>query len=180
MSKFVTQYSNIKLLSATPNIPLWLVMYTKPQQELKLAERLGILGFEVFCPTYSTVKQWSDRKKKVIEPLFKSYLFIKIKPSERNLIVHVPGFVAYVFWLGKPAVVREDEIEGIRQFLGFAQQASIVQHNLRVGQQVSVVAGPFAQQSGQVLRVKKNKVTLLLHSLGLQVQAELLPQHILA
>lgn len=167
-------------MTAAKNLPLWLVMYTKPQQEIKLAERLSTLGFEVYCPTQSTIKQWSDRKKKVVEPLFKSYLFIKIKPSERQLIVHVPGFVAYVFWLGQPAVVRDDEIDGIKRFLDFSHHASIVQNNLQIGQKVSVIEGPFAKQTGQVLRIKKNRITLLIYSLGLQVQADLLPQHISA
>jgi transcription antitermination factor NusG len=169
-----------QLLSKIINLPSWLVMYTKPQQEIKLAERLTLLGFEVYCPTQISIKQWSDRKKKVTEPLFKSYLFIRIKPSERHQLVHVPGFVAFVFWLGKPAIVREEEIDGIKVFMNQAEHASIVQHSLQVGQKVNVVSGPLAQQTGQVIRIKKNKITLLIHSLGLQVQADLLAQHISA
>ena len=56
----------------------WHVLYTKPRHEIKTLERLAQNGFEVYCPMKTTLKQWSDRKKKVSEPLLPSYIFIKI------------------------------------------------------------------------------------------------------
>ena len=153
--------------------PPWLVLYTKPQQERKLALRLQKLGFEVYCPVRKTVKQWSDRKKKVEEPLFKSYLFIKMFVHQRDEIVWVPGFSGFVFWLGKPAMVRQKEIEAVEQFLGKVNHDSIAVQTFEKGQHVKINSGPLAQQSGVVLRVSKNKVTLLIESLGTVIQAEL-------
>ena len=56
----------------------WYALYTKPRKEQKVAQQLEELGFVVYLPLKVEVKQWSDRKKKVISPLFSSYVFIQI------------------------------------------------------------------------------------------------------
>ena len=96
----------------------WLVVYTKPRQEKKLAERLATQGYEVYCPTRKVRRQWSDRVKVVEEALFTSHLFIRIAPNKREDIVYTPGFVRYLFWLKQPAQVREDEIMTLKKWLG--------------------------------------------------------------
>ncbi len=88
----------------------WFVLYVKPQNEIKVGKALTALGIEVFCPTKKEVRQWSDRKKTVEVPLFKSYVFVKLEAQNRNQVFSVPGVVRYLFWLGKPAVVRDEEI----------------------------------------------------------------------
>ncbi len=57
----------------------WYVLYTKSRNEKKLTQLLSEKGFDVYCPLQETVKQWSDRKKKVQEPIFKSYIFVHLK-----------------------------------------------------------------------------------------------------
>jgi transcriptional antiterminator RfaH len=172
LSNFVTQSMTIKTDNPTTNHP-WLVTYSKPRQEKKLAERLANLGFEVYCPLVATMRQWSDRKKKVDVPLFPSYVFVKLNPERRQDIYWVPGFQGFVFWLGQPAVVRPVEIQAIEQFLGKVAHDSIEIKAFQPGQQVKITGGPLANLGGKVLHTKKNKVTLLIESLGTVIHAEL-------
>ena len=46
-------------------------------------KRLAQRGIDVFLPKRSVLKTWSDRKKKVIEPLFRSYIFAKVNELVR-------------------------------------------------------------------------------------------------
>ena len=102
---------------ASPNA-CWHVLYTKPRNEKKVAERLSGAGYTVYCPLQKVRRQWSDRVKVVEEPLFKGYLFIKIEEKIRDEVFTFPGTVRYLFWLRRPAVVREEEIHTIQKWLG--------------------------------------------------------------
>ena len=56
----------------------WFVLYTKPHQEIKIAEQLKEIGVSSYCPTVTVVKQYSDRKTKITKPLMPSYVFVFI------------------------------------------------------------------------------------------------------
>ena len=89
----------------------WYALYTKPRKEQKVAQQLDQLGFTVYLPLKTELRQWSDRKKKVISPLFTSYVFIQIEESKRDTVFVIDGILNYVFWLGKPAVIRDEDME---------------------------------------------------------------------
>ena len=93
----------------------WYAIYTKPRNEKKVVANIQSLGIEAYCPTISVVKQWSDRKKTIIQPLLSSYVFVKLDEKDRSLVFQVPGVVRYLFWLGKPAIVREQEIQAMKE-----------------------------------------------------------------
>ena len=95
----------------------WTAFYTRPRNEKKVAERLSERGYIVYCPTRIVIKQWSDRKRKVKEPLFTSYIFAMVDELERQEILRDQGIVSSVFWLKKPVIIRDVEIEAIRGFL---------------------------------------------------------------
>ena len=92
----------------------WFALYTKPRNEKKVAENLAAIGIEVYCPIVTTLKQWSDRKKKVESPLIPSYVFVKIEEANRKDVFQVAGVVQYVFWLGKPAKIKPQELEALK------------------------------------------------------------------
>ena len=92
----------------------WFAIYTRPKNEKKVTESLEKMGVEVFCPMITQVKQWSDRKKKVKVPLINSYVFVNIEEKDRNVVFQVSGVVRYLFWLGKPAVIKEYDIEVLK------------------------------------------------------------------
>ena len=71
----------------------WYVIYTKPRNEKKVADRLKHLGIDVYCPMITMIKQWSDRKKKVQIPLLNSYVFVNLNEKDRELVFQVSGVV---------------------------------------------------------------------------------------
>jgi transcription antitermination factor NusG len=95
----------------------WYVIYTQPRNEKKVAERLQNLGITVYCPLITIIKQWSDRKKKVQVPLLNSYVFVHLNDKDREAVFQVSGVVRYLFWLGKPAIVRDEEIQALQEGL---------------------------------------------------------------
>ena len=151
----------------------WKLVYSKPRAELKLAQRLRDRGIEVYCPVVSTFKQWSDRKKKVSEPLFKSYVFVKISDHEREILFATPGFVNFVYWLGKPVEVRDSVIEETRHFLSQVDHSSIQVHRLQPGREVEVKFGPLKGQKGIVQSLGNKKARLMIEAMGTFVEADI-------
>ena len=95
----------------------WYALYTQPRQEKKVVTRLEQLAIEVYCPLLIQVRQWSDRKKKVEVPLLPSYVFVMIAPHERDKVFQVSGVVRYLYWLGQPAIIRDEEIVIMQKWL---------------------------------------------------------------
>lgn len=146
----------------------WFVIYTKPQFEIKVEQTLQSIGIRAYCPVYKQIKQYSDRKKKVLKPLLRSYVLVNINDKDRDKVFSVPGVVRYLFWLGKPAIVREEEIELMKNNLSGIYE-SITVSDLKKGDAYSIIEGPLKGQVGQVVDLFKNKIKLELPSLGMLV-----------
>lgn len=144
----------------------WYVVYTKPKWEKKVAEKLNQIGIECYCPTITKIQQWSDRKKKVEIPLFNSYVFVQLPDAERNSVFSVPGVIRYLFWLGKPAIVRNDEIESIKTSLNDSNIIDISVTSIKVGDRIKLESGAFSNQDAIVQEVSKTHYILILESLG--------------
>jgi transcriptional antiterminator RfaH len=144
----------------------WLVLYTKPKNEVKVAERLAAAGINVYCPMVTTVKQWSDRKKKVSTPLFTSYVFVQLTESQRAAVFEVPGVVRYLFWLGKPAVVREEEIRTIKELLDDTTYKEVRFAALVPGDTLVLKEGVFKGQTATLKEQKGNQTILILSGFG--------------
>ncbi|MCW2117719.1 UpxY family transcription antiterminator [Flavobacterium sp. 7A] len=151
----------------------WFVVYTKPKWEKKVAEQLEKIGIECYCPLIIKESQWSDRKKKIEVPLFNSYVFVHLTEVERNLVFQSPGAVRYLFWLGKPAIVREIEINTIKQWLEKPTASEITMSRYNVGSKIIVETGPFTNQEAVIKEVNKNHCVLVLESLGCVLKMDL-------
>ena len=151
----------------------WTAFYTKPRNEKKAAERLLSKGLEVYCPTTTVIKQWSDRKKKVKEPVFSSYIFARVNETVRQQILTDPSIVSSVFWLRKPVHIRDAEIQAIKEFLNDFPGARSATLGLSQGDQAVIMIGPLRGEEGIVRERRGDKVLLQLNSLGLELQAEI-------
>ncbi len=150
----------------------WFILYTRPKQEIKVAEQLREMNISCFCPTVTIFKQYSDRKKKILKPLLPSYVFVFIEEGKRNNVFSVYGIVRYMFWLGKPATVRQSEIELMKQYLnGIYQSVSLTKFTR--GQLYKISEGVFSGKIGKVVETQKNKIKLELQSLGMTVTLRL-------
>ena len=143
----------------------WFVIYTNPKAEKKVAQQLSGMGIEVYCPTVTKIRQWSDRRQKVEVPLFSSYVFVNIDEKKRDQVFTVKGAVRYLFWLGKPAIVKDVEIDEIKKWLN-TQNVEIELERLNEGDEVEIKDGQFKGHSGIVQQVDKNYLRLIIKSLG--------------
>ncbi len=148
----------------------WYVLYTKPRTEKRVAESLEQMGVKVYCPLITEIKQWKDRKKKLKTPLFKSYVFIKLEEKNRNRVFDVPGVVRYLFWLGKPAIVRNEEIEVIQEWLDGEKVDEAKVEHLNEGDKISIKNGVFKDQEAIIREVGKRKMRLIMPKLGCTVE----------
>ncbi|MEJ5961909.1 UpxY family transcription antiterminator [Pedobacter immunditicola] len=143
----------------------WYAVYTRARWEKKVADQLNRIAIENYCPLNRVEKQWSDRKKIVEEPLFTSYVFVRVSKQQMNLVRELYGIVNFVCWLGKPAVIPDPEIQSIKQFLSLYQNVKIKPVSLNVQDRIKILQGPFSEMEGQVIAVSKRSVKVMLPSL---------------
>ena len=147
----------------------WHVLYTKPRHEIKALERLTQNGFEVYCPMKTTLKQWSDRKKKVSEPLLPSYLFIKITEKNRALPLKDNSVLNYTFWLGKPAIVRESEIDALKGIITKDKAQEFEIRPLKVGDEIDIIKGQVKGKNATIKSISNNYIKAELKELGMTI-----------
>ena len=146
----------------------WFIVYTRPQQELKVASQLSAMGITNYCPTINLIKQYSDRKKKVIKPLLSSYVMVELEQNERNKVFACSRIVRYLFFLGKPAIVPATQINLMQDHLNGVYNDFKVT-TLSVGDSHTITEGPFSGVSGKVVETDNTKVKLELASLGMRI-----------
>jgi len=149
----------------------WFAIYTKPRWEKKVNQLLTNKGVECYCPLNKVKRKWSDRTKTIEEPLFKSYVFVKVTEEERSKVRLTNGVVNFVYWNGKPAVVREKEIQTIKLFLDEHENVQVRPMDLTVQQRVLIISGTFMDRTATVLDVRKKEVKVSIDSLGYELIA---------
>ena len=149
------------------NSKRWFAAYTKPRWEKKVSSVLERKGVECWCPLKKTEKQWSDRKKVIEEPLFTSYVFVRINETEKSVVLMTDGILNFVYYIGKPAIIRDEEIDIIKKFLSEKQASVSVQSlaSLDENTRIKVNHGIFMDTTGTVLKGGKKKVFVKLESL---------------
>ena len=160
-----------KLFSENLVISNWYALYTKPRWEKKVAAQLNKKGFEVYCPMNVVRRRWTDRYKVIEDPLFKSYVFIRFDINEQTRVRLTDGVVNFVYWQGRPAVIKEDEIILIKRFLNEFTDVQATSIELNPGLKVRVKAGLMINHEGLVVDVKNSTVSVMLETLGYQLTA---------
>lgn len=144
----------------------WYAVYTKPRWEKKVAETLTNQKIHNYCPLNRVLRQWSDRKKFVYEPLFTSYVFVRVAERQLARLKQLDGILQVVYWLGKPAIIKEEEIEVIQQFLQQHKQVQVEKAMVRVHDQVTITQGSFCDQQGTIVAMNNKTLKVALPSLG--------------
>ena len=151
----------------------WYAIYTRPRWEKKVNNLLLHKGIECYCPLNKVRRKWSDRIKVVEEPLFKSYVFVRIAEEERTSVRMTDGVINFVYWDGKPALIKEREIQTIRRFLDEYENVGLVKMDLKLDQRVRILAGPLMDQEGKVIQVKNKVAKVAIDSLGYLLIADI-------
>ena len=149
----------------------WYAVYTRPRWEKKVNQLLVQKGIESYCPLNKVRRKWSDRIKLIEEPLFKSYVFVKIEEGARTGVRMTDGVVNFVYWNGKPAVIREKEIQTIKRFLDEYENVEAIPMTVRPQERVRVTAGPMMGHEGKVLEIKNKSAKVCIDSLGYMLVA---------
>jgi len=137
----------------------WFVLYTKPRSEFKALEQLKEIEIETYLPTITITRQWKDRKKKVEEALFKSYIFIYGEDADRSKAVTRDAIVKSIFFNDKPAVVPQKEIDSLKKVLASQERIEVFTGIVR-GAYVKIGSGPFEGVEGIVESISKDESTL--------------------
>ncbi|TAE83998.1 MAG: UpxY family transcription antiterminator [Bacteroidetes bacterium] len=135
----------------------WYAIYTKSRAEKKTGQTLTELGIDHYLPMQTIVKQWSDRKKKVEEPLFKSYLFVHATlPKEMQTILAINGVVKFVKSGKELNPMRAEVIEAIKLSLLHYTEIETTHANLDVNQKVRIIGGPLKGYEGKTIKKQGN------------------------
>ena len=153
----------------------WLVFYTKSRWEKKVENYLLKYGFEPFLPVQKVVRQWSDRKKKLEVPLFNSYIFVRDHESRIPEILLIPGISWNIRHNGRPAVLRDNELDLIRNFIStglFLETTGT--EDLELGDKVEVIDGPLRGAVGVLSgEYNQQKFTVIMDSIDQAIKIDI-------
>lgn len=148
----------------------WYILYTKKGSEKRVANFLSRKNIENYFPLK---KQISVRGKVSMEPLFVSFVFVAINDNNLQTARAIDGVINYAYWLGKPAVIKEEEIELMKLFLNEYSTINVEKIPFNLNGNLRVVGETFIEEHGQIASVKNNSVRIILPSIGYYMIAEL-------
>ena len=151
----------------------WYALYTRPRWEKKVAETLTKKGIANYCPLNRVRKQWADRKKTIFEPIFTSYVFVNVAETEHLILKKTEGVLNLIYWLGKPAVIKDIEIDMIRRFLNEHQNVKLEKATVNLNDMARIISGPLMDHEGRIMGIKNKSVKIILPSLGYMMIAEI-------
>lgn len=149
----------------------WYAVYTRPRWEKKVSAAMLDNGIENYCPINKVTRQWSDRKKIVLEPVFKGYVFVKVEEDKKWQVTKIHGVLNFVYWLGKPAQIRDEEIDLIRKFLHEFNDVQVEPKGFVVNSEVRIKQGVLMNYQGIVVEVLGNRAVVKINTLDLQLSA---------
>ena len=139
----------------------WYPIYTRSRAEKKTQEALAQKNIETYLPLKKVLKQWSDRKKVVEEPLLTSYLFIYISSKEFNEVLMTPGFTRFIYFSGKIAEIPERQIQDLKLLLANTTDLELIEYDISPGEKVLIKAGPFKGMIAELVSLKSKKSLIL-------------------
>ena len=157
----------------------WFVLYTRSRFEKKIAEALAESGYEVYLPLVKTLRQWSDRKKKVEVPLFSSYVFIRSTHHKIKSVIYPPGVLTLLSFRGEAATVPDEQIESLRLLLATDEPFEVTTETFAPGDYVEILRGPLRGVKGIFTDYSSRKqVMITIDALHLSIAVSIDPSFI--
>lgn len=148
----------------------WYPVYTNPRAEKKAYEALVSKGINVYLPLHRQLKQWSDRRKWVEEPLLKSYLFVNIAEQEQAEVLMTKGIARFLYFSGKPAVMPDKQIHELKLLMASPYELEVTGEDLQPGEKIIIRAGALKGMTGEVVSRRSQKQLILrLESIGYSI-----------
>jgi len=138
----------------------WYALYTRSRWEKKIHEALVNKGIESYLPLHKTLKQWSDRRKWVDEPLLRSYVFVRIYQKDYQEPLKTDGVVTFVKTAGEMSPVQDEEIRILKIISGSGENVEVTTENFEKGDPVEVISGKMRGLYGTLVQYRgKHQVT---------------------
>ena len=151
---------------------IWYAVYTKPQSERKVAALLQKKKIESFCPHNRVITGYGSKKKMVYQPLFPTFVFVYITEIEMSEVRRTSDVINFVYWLGKPAMIKTPEIENIAHFNGLYCNIKVERSPVNSVGMVHITNEPGPRTVSGFINSKTTKIKLTLPSLGFTMFAE--------
>lgn len=157
-------------VKSTSGAAKWFPVYTNPRAEKKAAEALKNKGIEVYLPLQRQLKQWSDRKKWVDEPLIKSYLFLHIREHEQTEVLMTKGIARFIYFSGKITSMPDRQINDLKLLVASPFELEITEEYLQPGENIIIKAGPLKGLKGEIISYRSQKqLAVRLENLGYSI-----------
>ena len=159
----------------------WIVVYTKPRHEKIVSKKLIQKNYQIYLPIIKQRRKWSDRKKWVELPLFKSYLFIKTELNNTLPILKTKGIIKIVKFGESIAIVKNNSIRSIQLMLDGGYIPKITDYFIK-GDNVVVKDGPLKDIQGEVVRIDGKdrliiRIDSIQHSLSIKINRSFLNKY---
>lgn len=145
----------------------WFAIYVKSRNEKKVFKSFGYMGIEAFLPLIVNMRQWSDRKKKIEEPLFRSYIFVHTDLKDYYDILNCKGVVKFIIFEGEPVTVPDNQILAIKSYIEDSDRAEIYSEDLHKGELVQIKSGIMKGLVGRLIEIRrKTRLIINIESVG--------------
>ncbi len=139
----------------------WYAIYTKSNFEKKAYSHLLEKSIEAYLPLHKKMRQWSDRKKWIEEPLIRSYIFVRISEKDYFKVLNTPGVISYVTFSGKAASIRDSQIELLKKILISETSLECVSEQFQPGERVEIIAGKLIGTTAELIEYKGSKKVII-------------------
>jgi len=155
------------------NLYRWYPVYTNSRAEKKAYQELQRKGIDAYLPVKKEWRQWSDRKKLVEEPLFKSYVFVRISNKEHAEVLMTQGVSRFLYFSGKIAMMPDKQMEDLKLLLTSGEDLTLIEHEIQPGEKVLIHAGPFKGMVAELVSIENKKsLVLKLENLGYALEVK--------
>lgn len=149
----------------------WYVICTKYRREKKVATLLSKKGIENYCPLTNTERKSGSQKKKEINPLFSSYVFVYANENEIPFLKKIPYVTNMVYWKSKPIVVSSEEIDAIKLMEESYQDIQVHKTIVAPEKKMYVQKESITDFGGNILTIQHKGLIVTLPSLGYKISA---------
>ncbi len=145
----------------------WYAVYTRPGCEKKVVEILTRKNIKSYCPLVKSLRKLNDNRKALMEPLFPTYVYVKMNENDLHKLKNINRIISVVYWLQKPVMIRDIEIEMIQRFINEHKNIQIEKTEVKINEIVRLLREePIVEKEGNNVSIVYNKVKLVLPSLG--------------
>ena len=156
----------------------WIAVYTKSRHEKVVIQELENKNIEAYCPIFKERRQWSDRKRWVEFPLFRSYVFAKIELKNSLYVLQAMGVHHIIKFQGNISIIPNEIIQNIKSMIDGGFTVEQVEYFVK-GDEVIVVDGPLKGMDGIVVKIKnENKLVFKVAAIQQAIAVQIHPGYL--